>query len=57
MINYRGFDSVHHQGRVMDKGEVTSLTQGFDLSNKPKGVYRIVVTNDRKTTTEILVIQ
>ena len=37
---YQILDNV---GRLIDKGIIRELSQDFDLSDKPKGVYRIQV--------------
>ena len=44
-------------GRLIDKGTIRDLSQDFDLSDKPKGVYRIQVSNDKAIKTLNVVIQ
>ena len=44
-------------GRLIDKGIIRELSQDFDLSDKPKGVYRIQVSNEKAVKTLNVVIQ
>tara|TARA_Y100000385_G_scaffold288935_1_gene356914 strand:- start:407 stop:1648 length:1242 start_codon:yes stop_codon:yes gene_type:complete len=44
-------------GRLIDKGVIRELSQDFNLSDKPKGVYRIQVSNDKAIKTLNVVIQ
>ena len=44
-------------GRLIDKGIIRELSQDFDLSDKPKGVYRIQVFNEKGLKTLNVVIQ
>ena len=44
-------------GRLIDKGIIRELSQDFDLSDKPKGVYRIQVSNENIAKTLSVVIQ
>ena len=44
-------------GRLIDKGTIRDLSQDFDLSDKPKGVYRIQVSNEKAIKTLNVVIQ
>ena len=51
---YRIIDNL---GRLIDKGIITEQNQAFDLSDKPKGVYRIQVYNENMVKTLSVVIQ
>ena len=51
---YRIIDNL---GRLIDKGVITEQNQAFDLSDKPKGVYRIQVSNENMAKTLSVVIQ
>ena len=51
---YRIIDNL---GRLIDKGIITEQNQAFDLSDKPKGVYRIQVSNENIAKTLSVVIQ
>ncbi len=51
---YRIIDNL---GRLIDKGVITEQNQAFDLSDKPKGVYRIQVSNENMVKTLSVVIQ
>nr|AOE10121.1 extracellular nuclease [uncultured bacterium] len=51
---YRIIDNL---GRLIDKGIITEQTQAFDLSDKPKGIYRIQVSNENMAKTLSVVIQ
>ena len=51
------YQILDNLGRLIDKGVIRELSQDFDLSDKPKGVYRIQVSNDRAFKTLNLVIQ
>ena len=51
---YRIIDNL---GRLIDKGIITEQNQAFDLSDKPKGVYRIQVSNENMVKTLSVVIQ
>jgi hypothetical protein len=51
---YRIIDNL---GRLIDKGVITEQTQAFDLSDKPKGIYRIQVSNENMVKTLSVVIQ
>jgi hypothetical protein len=44
-------------GRLIDKGIIRELSQDFDLSDKPKGIYRIQVSNEKAIKTLNVVIQ
>jgi hypothetical protein len=44
-------------GRRIERGEVLSLKQAFDLTDKPKGVYRITLTGKSASKTMIVVLQ
>jgi hypothetical protein len=44
-------------GRPIERGEIQSQTQAFDLADKPKGVYRIALTKNDKRKTLMVVIQ
>ena len=52
--SYQVLDNL---GRLIDKGIIKELSQDFDLSDKPKGVYRIQVSNDKAVKTLNVVIQ
>ena len=51
------YQILDNLGRLIDKGIIEELSQDFDLSDKPKGVYRIQVSNDKALKTLIVVIQ
>ena len=51
------YQILDNLGRLIDKGIIRELYQDFDLSNKPKGVYRIQVSNDKALKTLNVVIQ
>ena len=51
------YQILDNLGRLIDKGIIRELSQDFDLSDKPKGVYRIQVTNDKAVKTLNVVIQ
>jgi hypothetical protein len=44
-------------GRSIAEGEITSAQQSFDLSDKPKGTYRIQIINSKGIKTLSVVIQ
>ena len=51
------YQILDNLGRLIDKGIIRELSQDFDLSDKPKGVYRIQVSNDKALKTLNVVIQ
>jgi hypothetical protein len=51
------YQILDNLGRLIDKGIIRDLSQDFDLSDKPKGVYRIQVSNDKAIKTLNVVIQ
>ena len=51
------YQILDNLGRLIDKGIIRELSQDFDLSDKPKGVYRIQVSNDKDIKTSNVVIQ
>ena len=51
---YRVVDLI---GRSIAEGEITSAQQSFDLSDKPKGTYRIQIINSKGFETLSVVIQ
>ena len=51
------YQVLNNFGLLIDKGIIRELSQDFDLSDKPKGVYRIQVTNDKAVKTLNVVIQ
>ena len=51
------YQILDNLGRLIDKGIIRDLSQDFDLSNRPKGVYRIQVSNDKALKTLNVVIQ
>jgi hypothetical protein len=51
------YQIIDNLGRLIDKGVIRELSQDFDLSDKPKGVYRIQVFNDKAIKTLNIVIQ
>jgi len=51
---YRILDNL---GRLIDIGIITEQIQSFDLSDKPKGMYRIQVSNEYMAKTLSVVIQ
>ena len=52
--SYQVLDNL---GRLIDKGIIRELSQDFDLSDKPKGVYRIQISNEKSLKTVNVVIQ
>ena len=48
---------VDFLGRIIEVGTITKPSQNFDLSDKPKGVYRIEVSNEKASKTLNVVIQ
>jgi hypothetical protein len=44
-------------GRQIARGEIQSLTQDFDLADKPKGVYKITLTGKSASNTMVVVLQ
>ena len=51
------YQILDNLGRLIDKGIIRELSQDFDLSDKPKGVYRIQVSNEKAIKTLNVVIQ
>jgi len=51
------YQILDNLGRLIDKGIIRELSQDFDLSDKPKGVYRIQVSNEKSIKTVNVVIQ
>jgi hypothetical protein len=51
------YQILDNLGRFIDKGIIRELSQDFDFSNKPKGVYRIQVSNEKSVKTLNVVIQ
>ena len=51
------YQILDNLGRLIDKGIIRELSQDFDYSNKPKGVYRIQVSNEKSVKTLNVVIQ
>ena len=51
------YQILDNLGRLIDKGIIRELSQDFDLSDKPKGVYRIQVSNYKAIKTLNVVIQ
>ena len=51
------YQILDNLGRLIDKGTIRNLSQDFDLSDKPKGVYRIQVSNEKAIKTLNVVIQ
>ena len=51
------YEVVDGMGRTIERGVITSTQQGFDLADKPKGVYRIALTKNEKRKTLMVVIQ
>ena len=51
------YQILDNLGRLIDKGIIRDLSQDFDLSDKPKGVYRIQVSNEKGLKTLNVVIQ
>ena len=48
---------VDFSGRTIETGTITKPSQDFDLSDKPKGLYRIQVSNEKASKTLNVVIQ
>ena len=53
-LSYQILDNL---GRLIDKGIIREQSQDFDLSDKPKGVYRIQVSNEKAFKTLNVLIQ
>jgi hypothetical protein len=51
------YEVVDGMGRTIERGVITSTQQGFDLADKPKGVYRIALTKNEKRKTLMVAIQ
>jgi len=51
------YDIVDEVGRQIERGEIQSQTQDFDLADKPKGVYRITLTGKSTSKTIVVVLQ
>ena len=51
------YQILDNLGHLIDKGTIRDLSQDFDLSDKPKGVYRIQVSNEKAVKTLNVVIQ
>ena len=51
------YQILDNLGRLIHKGIIRELSQDFDLSEKPKGVYRIQVSNEKAIKTLNVVIQ
>ena len=51
------YQILDNLGRLIDKGIIREQSQDFDLSDKPKGVYRIQVSNEKSLKTVNVVIQ
>jgi hypothetical protein len=51
------YQILDNLGRLIDKGIIRDLSQDFDLSDKPKGVYRVQVSNEKSVKTLNVVIQ
>jgi hypothetical protein len=51
------YQILDNLGRLIDKGIIRDLSQDFDLSDKPKGVYRIQVSNEKSLKTVNVVIK
>jgi len=48
---------VDFSGRTIETGTITKPSQDFDLSDKPKGLYRVQVSNEKASKTLNVVIQ
>ena len=51
------YEIVDGMGRPIERGEIQSQTQAFDLADKPKGVYRITLTGKSASKTMVVVLQ
>ena len=51
------YQVLNNFGLLIEKGIIKELSQDFNLSDKPKGVYRIQVLNDKTLKTVNVVIQ
>ena len=51
------YQILDNLGCLIDKGIIRDLSQDFDLSNRPKGVYRIQVYNEKAIESLNVVIQ
>ena len=48
---------VDFLGRIIETGTITKPSQDFDLSNNPKGLYRVQVSNEKASKTLNVIIQ
>jgi hypothetical protein len=48
---------IDFSGRTIETGTITKPSQDFDLSDKPKGLYRVQVSNEKASKTLNVVIQ
>ena len=48
---------VDFSGRTIETGTITKPSQDFDLSDKPKGLYRVQVSNEKASKTLNVIIQ
>ena len=51
------YQILDNLGRLIDKGIIRELSQDFNLSDQPKGVYRIQVSNDKAIKTLNILIK
>ncbi|MEJ6738335.1 MAG: hypothetical protein QNK62_04805, partial [Cryomorphaceae bacterium] len=51
------YEIVDGMGRPVQRGEIQSITQAFDMADKPKGVYRITLQGKSASKTLVVVIQ
>jgi hypothetical protein len=51
------YEIADGMGRPIERGEIQSKTQDFDLADKPKGVYRITLNGKSANKTMVLIIQ
>ena len=51
------YELTDELGRLMEKGKIKTASQYFDLSGKPKGVYRLSIKSTNGIKTMAVVVQ
>ena len=51
------YEIVDGMGRPIERGVITSTQQSFDLTDKPKGVYRINISSEKGSETMVVIVQ
>jgi len=51
------YEVVDGMGRAVERGVITSTQQGFDLADRPKGVYRINIRSSTSSETMVVIVQ